>query len=155
MTNSAKSDLNIQVPGIDGSDYKSIANIISVKFSDVSADLVPLHLSKLTAYLPAEKPAPQLYPWEVFAKLKKVKTNKATGPDMISPRLVKEFAYELSLPLTDILNCSFRDGNVPSQWKQAIFVPIPKQYPPKLDKLRLISLTASFAKIAEDFVTVT
>ena len=65
----------------------------------------------------------------------------------------KKMPYELSPPLTDILNCSFRDGNVPSQWKQAIFVPIPKQYPPKLDKLRLISLTASFAKIAEDFVT--
>ena len=61
---------------------------------------------------------------------KKVKSTKATGPDGISPKLVKEFAYELSSPVTDILNSSYK-GVVPKQWKQAIVVPIPKTKPPQ------------------------
>ena len=65
---------------------------------------------------------------------------------------MKEFAYELSIPFTDILNASFTEGVVPSQWKKGIVVPVPKQNPPSLDKLRPISLTSFFAKVAEGFV---
>ena len=101
----------------------------------------------------AKKSVPWLFPWEVYEKLSKIKHTKASGPDMIPPKLVKEFAYELSWPLTDILNCSFKEGIVPVQWKKAIVVPIPKQHPPTLNKLRPISLTSVFAKIAEDFIS--
>ena len=59
----------------------------------------------------------------------KVKVEKAGGPDGISARLIKEFSYELSKPLTDILNQSYREGTVPSQWKKAAVVPIPKAKP--------------------------
>ena len=38
------------------------------------------------------------------------------------------------------INCSFGEGVVPSQWKSAIVVPVPKQFPPKVDKMRLIYL---------------
>ena len=66
---------------------------------------------------------------------------------------MKEFAYELSIPFTDILNASFTEGVFPSQWKKGIVVPVPKQTPPpSLDKLRPISLTSIFAKVAEGFV---
>ena len=106
----------------------------------------------LEAYLPAKDSPPSLYPWDVYAELRKVKFTKATGPDGISPKLVKEFAYELSSPLTDILNCSYK-GVVPKQWKQAIVVPIPKTKPPRVDKLRPVSLTDCSAKIGEGFVT--
>ena len=40
-------------------------------------------------------------------------------------------------------------GNVPSQWKDANVIPIPKQTPPSIDKLRPISLTPCLAKVAE------
>ena len=89
----------------------------------------------------------------MYTELNNVKTTKATGPDGISPKLVKEFAYELSLPLTDVLNCSYTEGVVPKQWKKAIVVPIPKTKPVRADKLRPISLTDCFAKIGEGFVT--
>ena len=89
----------------------------------------------------------------MYAELRKVKSTKATGPDGISPKLMKEFAYELSSPLTDILNCSYKEGVVPKQWKQAIVVPIPKTKPPMVDKVRPVSLTDCFAKIGEGFVT--
>ena len=67
-------------------------------------------------------------------------------------QVVKEFAYELSGPLTDVLNCSTSEGFVPQQWRYAIVVPIPKQYPPSVDKMRPISLTNIFAKVAEGFI---
>ena len=56
-----------------------------------------------------------LHPWEVYKELKAIKSSKASGPDGIPPKLIKEFAYELSSPLTDVLNCSFREGVVPHQ----------------------------------------
>ena len=152
VTNSSKAKLSLDIPGIDDFDIKGKANAINTKFAQVSEGLDPLDFSKLPAYLPAEEP-PQLYPWEVFAELGKLKAAKSAGPDQIPPRLLKEFAYELSVPLTDILNSSFLEGKVPDQWKKAIVVPIPKQYPPNIDKLRPVSLTSVFAKIAEGFVT--
>ena len=88
----------------------------------------------------------------MYSVLKKINASKATGPDGIPPRLVKEFAYELSVPFTDILNCSYTEGTVPHQWKKAIVIPIPKQYPANNDKLRPVSLTDCFAKISEGFV---
>ena len=37
--------------------------------------------------------------------------------------------------------------------EKGIVVPVPKQNPPSLDKLRPISLTSIFAKVAEGFVS--
>ena len=53
----------------------------------------------------------------------------------------------------DILNSSYAEGVVPTQWKKAIVVPIPKTNPPKCDKLRPVSLSNCFAKVAETFIT--
>ena len=68
--------------------------------------------------LPAKDPPPQLYPWEVYSELKKINPIKSGGPDKIPGKIVKEFAYELSIPLTNILNASFTEGIVPTQWKK-------------------------------------
>ena len=88
----------------------------------------------------------------MYSVLNKVNASKATGPDGIPPRLVKEFAYELSVPFTDILNCSYTEGTVPHQWKKAIVIPIQKQYPANIDKLRPVSMTDCFVKISGGFV---
>ena len=42
---------------------------------------------------------------------------------------------------------------VPSQWKQANVIPLPKTTPPSIDKLRPVSLTSNLAKIAEGRVS--
>ncbi|KAI8479563.1 hypothetical protein Bbelb_427020 [Branchiostoma belcheri] len=116
---------------------------------DVS--LPPLDTSLLPAYLPAHL-APNVKPWEVYRKLQKVKTKKAAGPDGIPAKLVREFAYELSTPLADILNSSLGQGTTPEEWKRAIVVPIPKSRPPSVTELRPISLTSILGKVAESFV---
>lgn len=152
VTNSSTCELRLDVPGIDDGDDKGIANAINSMFANVSAHVPPLDTSQLPAYQPAQEPPPSLYPWEVYTELQNVNPNKAGGPDGIPSKLIKEFAYEFSVPFADIINCSLREGIVPTQWKKAIVVPIPKQNPPRLDKLRPISLTSIFAKIAEGFV---
>ena len=51
-------------------------------------------------------------------------------------------------------NSSLRSGGVPSQWNQAVMVPLPKVvHTPSLDKLRPISLTSTLCKVCETFVT--
>ena len=122
-------------------------------FADVSAHVPPLDFDELPAYLPAKDPPRHLYSWEVYNELRKINPNKSSGPDGVSARLIKAIAYEISVPFTDILNCSFKEGIVPHQWKKSIVVPIPKQTPTRIDKLRPVSLVSIFAKIAEGFVS--
>ena len=43
------------------------------------------------------------------------------------------------------------EGAVPPQWKRAVVVPIPKEKPARWNKLRPVSLTDHFAKVAEGF----
>ncbi len=75
-----------------------IANKINDQFVGVSSHIPPLDLCALEAYLPAIDPPSSLYPWEVYAELRKVKATKTTCPDGIPLTLVKPFAYELSSP---------------------------------------------------------
>ena len=65
--------------------------------------------------------------------------------------MIKEFACELSVPVTAIFN-SFRTGIVLQTWKGAVVAPIPKEQPAMITKIRPISLTSQLAKIAEGFV---
>ena len=73
---------------------------------------------------------------------------------MILYRILKEFAFEISQVLCNIINASLFQGLVPSQWKCAVIVPLPKMIPtPSLDKLRPVSLTSTVAKVTETFIS--
>jgi hypothetical protein len=60
----------------------------------------------------------------------------------------------LAEPLSAIFNESVRTGVVPSIWKQAKVIPIPKVHPPvALEKdIRPISLTPTISKVLESIV---
>ncbi|XP_033109306.1 uncharacterized protein LOC117110657 [Anneissia japonica] len=140
MTNTRNStDLNLVIPGIPSADHCGIANAINDRLTRFGANLPLLNYGKPPAYLPSDKPAPRVQPWEVYNKLKKINPKKAGGPESIPPRILREFDPELKskLPLTV---------------EKTIVVPIPKEQPPRVDRLRPISLTSVFAKIAEEFV---
>ena len=113
MTSStAKSDVFISIPGTDETSYLSVANAINDSFIQVTNDIAPLDALNLPAYLPCTKP-PKVPPWEVFNELSKIQPGEACGPDGIPARLIKMFAYELSVPFCDILNCTFAEHCVP------------------------------------------
>ncbi|XP_035688786.1 uncharacterized protein LOC118424344 [Branchiostoma floridae] len=142
-------DQGNQILGVDNTNPKEAANAINTYLAAASQQFPPLSLDELPSFLPACSPPPVVTVWDMYHQLRKVKVGKAAGVDNISPRLVREFAFELSSPMTDIFNTSLAEGSVPSIWKKANVVPVPKENPPRLDKLRPISLTSIFAKICE------
>ena len=59
--------------------------------------------------------------------LKEVDLYKATGPDCIPAKLLKEMAEELSPSLTLIFTASLQQGKIPQDWKKALVTPIFKK----------------------------
>ena len=100
-------------------------------FLSVNEDVPTLDLSKLPAYLPAADQLPTIHPYQVCKKLLSLNSSKAAGPDNIPPRILRDFAYELSDPLAEIFNLSLASATSPSQWKSANISPIPKVTPPQ------------------------
>ena len=66
-------------------------------------------------------------PPEVRRLLERLNTSKATGPDTISPRVLKECSKELATPLAKLFALCFHTGVQPDMWKTLNVVPIPKR----------------------------
>ena len=81
-----------------------------------------------------------------------LKTTKPPGADGIPNRIYKCLATFLALPLKNIFETSIKEKVFPKDWKKGIVIPIPKTRPPKIDKMRLITLLPSPAKILEKIV---
>ena len=86
--------------------------------------------------------------------LRKVKANKATGPDNVPAWILKNHANILAGPLTAIFNNSLREGIIPDTWKSANVIPVPKVNPPNtIEKdVRPISLTPIASKTLESII---
>ncbi|KAI8519532.1 hypothetical protein Bbelb_027890 [Branchiostoma belcheri] len=151
MANIGKTNMTINIEGIPAGNNKAIADIINNTLSNITSSLPPLDTSRLPAYLPASQP-PKVMVWDMYHKLRHIRIRKAAGPDNVTARLIKEYAYELSQPLTLIMNSSLAEGRVPQEWHEATVIPLPKTNPPTLNDLRPISLTSLLAKICESFI---
>ena len=68
-------------------------------------------------------------PAMIVTKIKMLKDNKSPGIYGIIPKLLKEIAEEISVPLAIMFNLSLREGTVPheTEWKHANVVPIFKK----------------------------
>lgn len=82
--------------------------------------------------------------------LKNIDETKATGPDGISPRVLKRCAYPISVYLYLIFSKSLDTGLLPDDWKVAHIVPIHKGETKKdVVNYRPISLTSVSCKVIE------
>ena len=61
--------------------------------------------------------------------LAKINVSKASGPDDIPGWLLRDHALILAHPVCTIFNASIREGFLPSNWKSANVIPIPKSTP--------------------------
>ena len=91
---------------------------------------------------------------DTVSALRNVKTNKSTGPDNIPAWVLKEHADCLATPLASIFNCSLLEGVLPTVWKSANIIPVPKTKPLMSVKtyIRPISITPIAAKVFESII---
>ena len=64
---------------------------------------------------------------EVESVLKIDPVGKASGPNGLSNRIIRELSHELSIPYCSLFNQSLNTGSVSSPYKEANFCPVPKK----------------------------
>ena len=68
----------------------------------------------------------------------------------IPAKVLKSCSAELTIPVTDLINTSIKQGKWPDIFKVEIVTPVPKEFPPKdIDQLRNISGLLNLDKVAE------
>ena len=117
---------------------------------------IPNHAQVLPPITPFEDPNLAVITTnndEVLKILRSLDPGKATGPDNIPARIMKECSVSLAPSLTQIINTSLRTGIVPAVWKQALVCPVHKKGPKKFVKnYRPISLLSIPSKVMEKCV---
>ena len=92
-------------------------------------------------------------PTTVRRYLKGLDVSKATGPDGIPARVLKQCAAELSQPLSQLFSLCFQHGTQPSLWKTANVVPIHKKRSrTAVQNYHPVSLLSVLSKVMEKVV---
>ena len=91
---------------------------------------------------------------EMEAQLRKLKSRKAPGPDDICAEHILHLGPAARGVVLALINSSWASAIVPSSWRRATIVPIPKagKNPADVQSYRPISLTSHLAKLAERMV---
>jgi hypothetical protein len=97
------------------------ANIFTVDETNIPTpeEVIPANKDYLNAILITEE--------EILDQLSTLDTSKATGPDEISPHMLKQNKLQLIKPLHILFNRSIRESNFPLLWKKANITPIFKE----------------------------
>ena len=64
---------------------------------------------------------------DIIAAIRLLKPSKAPGPDLVSPKLIKEGAFQLVEPLRKVFTLSLEQKKFPTDWKYANVTLIPKK----------------------------
>ena len=135
------------------SDDVGKANMLNSHFtSNFNTAFPPLQCSHMT--LPEHIPDDLLCTEEeVLGALSSLDTSKASGPDGLSPTMLKATAAGIAPALTRLFNMSLLTGCLPADWKVAWVTPVPKSAK-KSDpsQYRPISLLSVASKVLEKHV---
>ena len=141
----------------DGLSSDQSAECIAEHFASISQEFPPLSVTELPIRVQqklksAEFP-PEITEYETYNQIKAAKKPRGGTKSDLPRLLTQEFAVELSLPVSRIINSILLSGEWPHQWKLEQVIPIPKiPLPKNEDDLRPISLTPFFSKVCEHFV---
>ena len=88
---------------------------------------------------------------EIMQALRSMSSSNASGPDGISPALIRNIKCHMVLPLKMLFVESLNSGMIPSDWKSATIIPSYKNNgkPSEPASYRPISLTSIIAKLLE------
>ncbi len=144
----------IQSENLEHLPMVDLANAISNAFLKPMQEFDPYNPNDDQRNSMSDQPLDISTPWETYNKLKLLSTSKAPGPDEVPNFDYKEYAEILACPISSLINCSLRHQLLPSLWKLANIIPIPKEkVVSDINKhLRPISLTNCLSKLAEKFV---
>ena len=145
---------NIQVDELEGMPIPDQAERIAQHYAKVSNEYKALRKDDIPNHLyNTEDLPPVIEPYQMYKKIMKMNTKKASVKDDIPMSIIKEFAAELADPLAHILNSGLAEGQYPEIWKFEMITPVPKVYPPEsVKQLRKISGLKNFAKISDSFL---
>ncbi|XP_072018346.1 uncharacterized protein [Amphiura filiformis] len=137
--------------GVTYSDSATKANMLNSQFSSVfnkNEDKSSIKDKGPSPYPPME---PIVVSCEGIRKLlSDLGIHKASGPDEVPPRLLKELSNELAPVLSIFFQASINQGILPEEWKKANVVPVFKKGERnKAENYRPISLTSVICKVLE------
>ena len=90
---------------------------------------------------------------DVIDILKSLDVNKATGPDKISAKMLREASTAIAKPLTRLINMSLNKMVFPDEWKLANVLPLYKKNDKtSVNNYRPISLLSCVSKVMERVV---
>ena len=139
--------------GIAYSDARMKASILNNQFTSVFTSEDPLQ--PLPDMGPSPHPAVSditITQEGVHKRLCHLNPHKATGPDQVSPRLLKEAAKQISPALTLVFQASINQGKV-RQWKSTNITPVVKQGDRSASvNYRPVSLTSVCSKVMEHII---
>ena len=90
----------------------------------------------------------------VLKLLQQLNPTKASGPDNLSPRVLRELSQQIAEPFTIIFQRSLNEGVLPDDWHRANVVPVFKKGQKYLcSNYRPISLTCVISKVMEHIIS--
>ena len=129
---------------------KQQAEAIADSFNSISQEYKEIKTEDIQIPEIDPESYPKFTPWEIKKYIDKVKINKASLPDDIPARIVRNNSEILCIPMAHMINHSIESGCWPDSYKQELITPIAKQHPTEhLDQLRPISNLPIIDKIQE------
>ena len=130
------------------------AEVIADHYAEISNQYKPIQNEDFEKYLDLSKFSPvTVEPDKIVKIIQKMNHKAATLDGDLPIRIIKEFADELSLPLSHLVSSCLAVGLYPNMWKVEHVTPVPKIYPPeRLKDLRKISGLLNFSKIADKYI---
>ena len=97
---------------------------------------------------------PQITEKDVLEFINKLPTNKSTGHEGLSARVLKVIAPASKTPLVEMMNISIDSSVFPSEWKTALVAPLHKDGPrDDVNNYRPAAVLPVLSKIPERHVT--
>ena len=163
--NKQQSINHLRIKEKDLGNNEEMTEAFNVNFSTTADKLrkllphVPFDTSKLSNFVRSRKDEsaafsiPPIAEADVVGYLLKIDSNKSTGVDGISSRMLKLAASIIAPSITKLINLSFSLNACPSLWKTAKVTPIFKSGDPTdVTNYRAISVLPILSKIAERHV---
>ena len=105
---------NIRVEEISDLPDQDQADKIAEYYAKVSNEYKPLENDDISPYLyKTDENPPHIEPYQMYQKIQKMSTRKATVKGDIPMKIIKEYSAELAGPLAHIISYAIKSGQYP------------------------------------------